>query len=363
MSAFYGLRGSKTGWQSPGGQVYHVYPGSRDAYGNDVLVAHWQDWSRGKTGLVVTLTDPWVLSPEVAGAVPCLAWTPVDHDPLMPRTNDWLRRSGAVPLAMSQFGAEVLQEAGHDPLYVPHGFDPEVFQPGDRMAARRVLGIPESAFVVGMVAANKGGPPSRKCFFEALSAFAALKERAPEAVLYLHTQLEPPDGEDLVAMCELLGIRPLVTNGYQLAAGLPPRYVAALLNTFDVLLNPSAGEGFGVPLVEAQACGTPCVTTSFSAMPEVAPVRWGNWSVAGHETWTAFDSVQVRPDIEELEEALYSAYSDSELERRERRANVYARACANYTVNYVTEKYWKPVLEEARERVRWGQRRMRRYAK
>jgi alpha-1,3-rhamnosyl/mannosyltransferase len=42
-----------------------------------------------------------------------------------------------------------------------------------------------------------------------------------------------------------------------------------LLNAAEVLLHPSYCEGFGLPLVEAMACGCPVVTSNQSAMPEV----------------------------------------------------------------------------------------------
>lgn len=45
---------------------------------------------------------------------------------------------------------------------------------------------------------------------------------------------------------------------------LPLLYAAA-----DVLLYPSLYEGFGLPVVEAMACGTPVITSNVSSMPEV----------------------------------------------------------------------------------------------
>lgn len=54
-----------------------------------------------------------------------------------------------------------------------------------------------------------------------------------------------------------------------------PGYVAdedlpGVYNLADVLLFPSLYEGFGLPVLEAMACGTPVVTSNMSALPEVA---------------------------------------------------------------------------------------------
>ena len=46
--------------------------------------------------------------------------------------------------------------------------------------------------------------------------------------------------------------------------------LASLYRSADALLFPSWMEGFGLPLLEAMACGTPLVTSGCSAMPEVA---------------------------------------------------------------------------------------------
>lgn len=44
----------------------------------------------------------------------------------------------------------------------------------------------------------------------------------------------------------------------------------ALYNTADICLYPSLYEGFGLPILEAQACGCPVITSNISCMPEVA---------------------------------------------------------------------------------------------
>jgi glycosyltransferase involved in cell wall biosynthesis len=45
---------------------------------------------------------------------------------------------------------------------------------------------------------------------------------------------------------------------------------AALLTGADVFAYPSRYEGFGLPVLEAMACGTPVVTTTGGSLPEVA---------------------------------------------------------------------------------------------
>ena len=70
--------------------------------------------------------------------------------------------------------------------------------------------------------------------------------------------------EELWAQAEALGIAGRVHFvGYVPDEALPLWY-----NTADLLVMPSLYEGFGMPIVEAMACGTPVITAEVSAMPE-----------------------------------------------------------------------------------------------
>jgi hypothetical protein len=77
-----------------------------------------------------------------------------------------------------------------DPLYCPHGIDTDTYQPHDRNTVREQVGLEEDAFLVGMVAANKGRP-SRKSFSQAFQAFRKFAESHDNAYLYLHTMVNP----------------------------------------------------------------------------------------------------------------------------------------------------------------------------
>ena len=50
---------------------------------------------------------------------------------------------------------------------------------------------------------------------------------------------------------------------------LPPEHMVDLYSSFDVLLNPAMGEGFGLPVLEGLRRGVPVVAAAVSSLPEV----------------------------------------------------------------------------------------------
>ncbi|NAS32699.1 glycosyltransferase [Flavobacteriaceae bacterium R38] len=57
----------------------------------------------------------------------------------------------------------------------------------------------------------------------------------------------------------------IVLTGYVADEDLP-----VIFNMAQIFLFPSLREGFGIPIIEAMACGTPVITSKTSSMPEVA---------------------------------------------------------------------------------------------
>ncbi len=57
----------------------------------------------------------------------------------------------------------------------------------------------------------------------------------------------------------------IVLTGYVADKDLP-----VIFNLSEVFLFPSLREGFGIPVIEAMACGVPVITSNTSSMPEVA---------------------------------------------------------------------------------------------
>jgi glycosyltransferase involved in cell wall biosynthesis len=71
---------------------------------------------------------------------------------------------------------------------------------------------------------------------------------------------------EIIAMIKSLNLKKdVILTGYISTEDMP-----ILLSGADVLVFPSLYEGFGLPIVEAMACGCPVITSNCSAMPEVA---------------------------------------------------------------------------------------------
>jgi glycosyltransferase involved in cell wall biosynthesis len=347
ISTFYGLEGAPITWEG-----IPVLPGLGGQFGDEGLVQHATRFFGGdaKNGLVITLMDVWVLNPALAQEVRMACWVPVDHAPAPPRVGKFLAESGAVPIAMSRFGERMLSEL--DPLYVPHAIDTEVYKRRNQKAIREKGGFPENAFLVGMVAANKGRP-SRKSFSEAFQAFATLLDRHDNAYLYLHTNISHnwANGENLTALLESVGIpqdRVRIADQYSVMySPYSPKDMAQLYSAMDVLLNPSKGEGFGIPVIEAQACGTPVIVTDFSAMPELCGA---GWAVKHTPYWSGLDSWEAIPDVDDIVSALEECYALKPAQR-EKMAVTARRHALQYDVRRVYKEHWAPTMREIERRL------------
>jgi glycosyltransferase involved in cell wall biosynthesis len=98
-----------------------------------------------------------------------------------------------------------------------------------------------------------------------LDAFSLLRRRR-SCRLIIRGEGRPAYARFLRERVESLGLGDTVTfAGYEGEDGLRRLYSDAVC-----LVLPSLGEGFGLPVLEAMACGTPVITASASSLPEVA---------------------------------------------------------------------------------------------
>jgi len=321
-----------------------VYPSDETKFARRALRHYVQDWGgTDRDCLVLTLMDVWPLGPQAVEGLRVASWVPIDHKPAPPAVVQFFQRSGARAVAMSKFGQEELQDAGLEALYVPHGIDCDLFQPWeDRAELRDALKIPRDAFVVGMVANNQGTNPPRKAFPQVFQAFAALREKHSDAFLYLHCDMRGSNqGINLAAMARVCGIPDEaigVTDQAKLTLGMPQDVMPCVYGAFDVLANPSYGEGFGIPIVEAQACGTPVIVTDWTSMPELCGA---GWTCAGDPWYDPGQGAFFKyPFLAEVYDAMVAAYDGAAGLRDQAR-----EFALQYDVEDVLREHWIPTLE------------------
>jgi glycosyltransferase involved in cell wall biosynthesis len=342
ISAPYSFGGNCLEWRG-----FQVLPCARDSAGNDTIIANHEHF---KADLTITLADVFGLlkSASALKQIPVAHWFPVDTDPAGEHDVAVLREGGGIPVAMSRFGERALRNEGADPLFVPHCVDAAVYCPGDPEPFRAT--IPEigpDTFVIGICAMNRD--VNRKGLAEQYQAFARFHRRHPDSRLAVHTAQFGTPGVGLTQMAHRLGISAAVSypDHYMYDLGLiSEEAMATWYNGLDVLSLCSYGEGFGLPLIEAQACGIPVITTDASAMNELCGA---GWVVGGTDFWANGHSAWwKRPDVADIDnayEAAWEARQDGTLPKKEAR-----QFGELFDADQVFEIYWKPALQELEKR-------------
>jgi glycosyltransferase involved in cell wall biosynthesis len=343
IAAPYTFGGAVLEWES-----IPLLPSVRDVAGTDVIAANYDYF---KADLMISLCDPFRLL-AAAGDLAQINWAPwfpVDCEPLSSPDVTVLREGQGIPIAMSRFGERVLRDEGAEPMFCPHAVDTQVFCPGDPEPYRETVpGIGPDTFVIGICAMNRG---RRKGFDQQLLAFSRFHARHPDSFLALHTApVGPSPSVNLPGLAAQLGISGAVAfpEAYlydtgQITAGM----MAAWYRGLDVLSLCSYGEGFGVPLIEAQACGTPVICTDGSAMSELCGAGWvvsstPDWE-DGHCAWWR------RPDAEDIEQAYEAAWQAREDGMLPKKA---ARDFGElFDIDRVFQQYMVPVLKELENRI------------
>lgn len=251
---------------------------------------------------------------------------------------------------------------------LPHGRNVNVFKPSlhdDEAKALRKLtrqkwNWPQDAFVVFLVASNSE-ESGRKALDAQLQAYEEFASTHPNAWLHIHSEIARAydigrlletfgrfstrshwvDFSDHRARTSketvLIGDRVSVSHASQLL-NVKENELVNLYHASDVLLAATCSEGCGVPILEAQLCGTPVVTTAATAMWEetmfgisVRPLQW----IARMD----FNSGWYLPDKRGIAKALQEISSWSEEHKQANFEKVYAKLVKSYSNEAVIQTF------------------------
>ena len=212
-----------------------------------------------------------------------------------------LLRSCLHVLTNSEFTAQEIQRCTGLPdrciTVTPLGYDDQVFLP-----ASPPPGSKQSPYLLHI-----GQAYPHKNLRRLIQAFAEIAPRYSELRLVLAGKSHPTETPVLRAMVQQLGLHERVEfRRYVPYADLPDLYRGAL-----AFVYPSLWEGFGLPILEAMACGTPVITSYGTGTEEVAGDA----------------ALLVNPvHLGELKEALHQVVQNDHRCRQTLRANGLARA-------------------------------------
>ena len=145
---------------------------------------------------------------------------------------------------------------------IPLGVSPR-FSPEGLAVSKRAF--PGAERLGGGYVLYAGGLQPRKNLRALLAAYRALRSQAEAPPLVLVGKISP-HAQELMEEARRLSVeQEVIFAGY-----LPDDMMPALYRGATIFVYPSRYEGFGLPVLEAMASGTPVVTSSVSAMPEVA---------------------------------------------------------------------------------------------
>jgi glycosyltransferase involved in cell wall biosynthesis len=220
-----------------------------------------------------TFTPPPILSgPEVL-TLHCLSsfvHPEFYSRPIAWRLNTLLRvgmRRASCVLCVSQTTADDVHGrfgVPRDRLAVSYNGVGHRFRPVPADEARRR--VREALGVDGPYALFLGKLEPRKNVTRLLQAFAEFRRATgsdTQLLLAGHRTSVTPALDEQIAALDLEGA--ILQAGY-----VPSDVLASLYAGARMFLFPSLWEGFGIPIIEAMACGTPVLTSSVTCLPEIA---------------------------------------------------------------------------------------------
>jgi len=238
-----------------------------------------------KPNIYVTQIDPWILENTTSyckNHIKWVAYVPIDFFPVPNQIYEKLRPASAI-VTQSRWATKVLRKKLHNVVgHIYPGVDFSIYKPEEEskeqikqtnVSFMKNLKLGLNDFIITINQRNQ----FRKTWPEQLLGIKYFSEANPDikAKVYLHTYPSWP-GElelnNLVKQYKLKNISIFCDPDSYLNHKYTEEYLSKIYNISDVNLLTSL-EGFGLPTIEALACGTPTIGLDMGVTKELlAPI-------------------------------------------------------------------------------------------
>jgi glycosyltransferase involved in cell wall biosynthesis len=315
-------------WLTPWSE-WKVYKTNNNYYASDIFD---QVICQENPDVVLTIGDSWMVS-FISDPLKCkarflfqwVAYVPVDGEAYgggLPPSWISMLRDIDVIVAYTEYGKRAISKSVPDIAWrvemIPHGVDMNVykmFRKDDVLKARRRLGIPDDFIVFLMVCRNQ----FRKNIPEFCKGWKLFKKdgKAEKALFWPHMVFRDPMGWDLWDIFnkydmkkDLVYLKEMAESNSNLDL-IEESQLSVVYNMADVVVM-MAGEGFGLPTLEAMASGKPILALKHSANIELVEgrgelVEVQNYVTGGHSTERPI------PSLEDLSNKLLRLYNNPKL--------------------------------------------------
>lgn len=345
-----------------------------------------------KPHIVLTWTDYWMYSYQEASPFRnYFSWIQMPMVDSAPQRIEWLYtfRNADILIPYTEWAKKVLLESCGTkinlyPRPANAGINKDEFFPVENKEDHKKQIFGFDADIVGCVMRNQ----RRKLFADMMLSFRGYLNRLLETnniekynktFLYLHTSYPEESGWDLpalllehnlldkvyfsyicrschtyfpskfknaIASCPKCG--KLTASFPSVALGVTSDTLNKIYNTFDIFIQNSIAEGFGMPQLEAAACGIPFASVDYSAMSEIVDNLHG-FKIPVYRMFRELESNADRayPDNAYLTNLLYDFFNKYSYEHKKEISLKTREACLRKYTWDNCYSVWKECCDEA----------------
>ena len=244
----------------------------------------------------------------------------------------------------------------------------------NKSQAKKDFGFPEDFKIIGSVMRNQ----RRKLYPVLFEAFSKYLKKTGDTKTYLHCHTSYPDGGwdfgellhryDIssrviftyicsdsncraVEICKFNDSRKMCNNCRKFTStqtnvnnGVNDEVLARIYNLYDLYIQCANCEGFGLPQVEAAACGVPVACTNYSAMEDIVK-KLNAYPIEVDALYKELETGCDRavPSVDSLTQIMYNFFNQSQEEINNKRVETRRLFEENYTWEKSAETWMKAI--------------------